>query len=82
MSRPNQSMSDQLLEIDRLIERAERRATKLRNQLSRDAADDLDAVSQLSNTLDKILQLKLSQDLLAQFVAFDGGLTQKNTLVH
>ena len=82
MSGPKQSMSDQLQEIDKLIRRAERRATTLRNQLSRDAADNLEAVSQLSNTLDKILQLKLSRDLLAQFVTFDGGLTQKNTLVH
>ena len=82
MSRPNQSMSDQLLEIDRLIERAERRATKLRNQLSRDAADDINAVSQFSDALDKILQLKLSRDLLARFVTFDCALIRKNTFVH
>ena len=78
----NQSTSDQLLEIDRLIKRAERRATTLRNQLSCDAGDDLEAVSQFSDTLDKILQLKLSRDMLAQFVTFDCGFTRKKTLVH
>jgi hypothetical protein len=75
-------MCDQLQEIDRLIERAERRATALRNQLSYDAADDLTAVSQFSDALDKILQLKLSRDMLAQFVTFDRGVTRKKTLLH
>lgn len=76
-------MRDQLLEIDRLIKRAERRATTMRNQLSCDAADDgLEAVSQFSDTLDKILQLKLSRDLLEQLVTFDCGLTRKKTFVH
>ena len=74
MSERTKSIGEQLDELDRLMERAEHRAVRLRNQLSHGAADDLHAVPQLSNTLDRILQLKLSRDLLAHFMAFDSGL--------
>ncbi len=64
------SIRDQLAEVDALIEQAEQRATALRDQLAHDGADDFDTVSQLSDTLDKMLQLKLSRDMLGQFVGF------------
>jgi hypothetical protein len=74
-----QSIRDQLAEVDALIEQAERRATALRDQLAHDGADDFDTVSQLSDTLDKMLQLKLSRDMLGQFVGFQGELPRRSS---
>ena len=73
------SIRDQLAEVDALIEQAEQRATALRDQLAHDGADDFDTVSQLSDTLDKMLQLKLSRDMLGQFGGFQCDLPRRRS---
>jgi hypothetical protein len=79
MASAMQSVRDRLAEVDAQIEHAERRATTLRNELSCDGVTDLNTVSQLSHILDEMLQLKLSRDLLVQFLAFDRAFARKKS---
>lgn len=79
MAGQTQLIRDQLAEVDELIKRAERRATRLRNQLARNRTDDLSTVSQLSDILDRLLQLKLTKDLLVDFLAPDCGFHRKRS---
>ena len=65
-----QSVGQQLAEIERLMEVAERHANKLRDRLSGGVSQEVHEVAQLSDALDTILRLKISTDLLERFVAF------------
>ena len=65
------TIAQQLAEVDSELELLTCRAITLRNRLSRGHASDVEAVSQLADALDRILQLKLSKDLLLEFAGFE-----------